>query len=570
MPTRNILPCYDNEGAVGNSSKTWAEGRFYDLYCKGTPWIDVRIYGETTGFALAVAAIGSTSSVLYIPNEQSVTGDVTVPATLTLKFSPGGFLNIATTKTATINGNIEAGLTKIFSCAGTGKVVLNKVKEVYPEWWGAKGDGNDWSLPIGSATDCSSAIKAAVASVTGVKIVFSNGIYMASECIYLKAGTHLSFSRSAWILGNHAGPSIISLKGASECLLENPQVMGHITTYPKTGIALGRTVALPASTRNAIYNPYVVGYFSQAGFYSIAAEETSFYTPRTDIRGGGAKYCFFTSDTDELSIDGFQTNSNTIVDVYAYHFVNEQNGLTGGAGIYIGTTIGASFDHLYSGGWIGLYSGSVYIKINSAYNGVLQGPITFIRAHGEGLAGTGNGVHLATSLGSDITMNAVRILHANMSTPDYFVYGDDHIIAQNCIFDSVLPDAISVYKANKTDFGQSSVGGVAVVRNTHTPLIYDYWAGNIPKQLTDDSATPSVAGGNIFYSLNTNPTTITDFTNGTAGQVIYIVFYNANATINTNANIKLAATFNSANTYTLTLMHEGNRWYEIARKVADA
>ena len=161
MPTRNILPCYDNEGAVGNSSKTLAEGRFYDLYCKGTPWIDVRIYGETTGFALAVAAIGSTSSVLYIPNEQSVTGDVTVPATLTLKFSPGGFLNIATTKTVTINGNIEAGLTKIFSCTGTGKVVFGAgaVKEVYPEWWGIDGTADEvqinaayLSLPLAGGT----------------------------------------------------------------------------------------------------------------------------------------------------------------------------------------------------------------------------------------------------------------------------------------------------------------------------------------------------------------------------------------------------------------------------------
>ena len=170
MPTRNILPCYDNEGAVGSSSKTWAEGRFYDLYCKGTPWIDVRIYGETTGFALAVAAIGSTSSVLYIPNEQSVTGDVTVPATLTLKFSPGGFLNIATTKTVTINGNIEAGLTKIFSCAGTGKVVFGAgaVKEVYPEWWGAS--------PSASAAINTVAIQAAVDS--GKNVFINEGTYI--------------------------------------------------------------------------------------------------------------------------------------------------------------------------------------------------------------------------------------------------------------------------------------------------------------------------------------------------------------------------------------------------------
>jgi len=173
---------------VGSSSKTWAEGRFYDLYCKGTPWIDVRIYGETTGFALAVAAIGATSSVLYIPNEQSVTGDVTVPATLTLKFSPGGFLGIATGVTVTINGNIDAGLTKIFSCAGTGKVVFGAgaVKEVYPQWWGAS--------PSASAAINTAAIQAAIDSTPlGGKVYFPMGIYSYTGII-IRPGVNLKGS----------------------------------------------------------------------------------------------------------------------------------------------------------------------------------------------------------------------------------------------------------------------------------------------------------------------------------------------------------------------------------------
>jgi hypothetical protein len=74
-----------------------------------------------------------------------------------------------TPTTLTINGGLEAGLVQIFSCTGTGKVFLGPgaVKEVYPQWWGATGNG---------VADDTLACQAAL--TTGKDVFFPDGAYM--------------------------------------------------------------------------------------------------------------------------------------------------------------------------------------------------------------------------------------------------------------------------------------------------------------------------------------------------------------------------------------------------------
>ena len=119
-------------------------------------WVGDPGYGET--IQDAITAIGSNARILRVPaGTHAISADLIVPANITLEVERGAILAIATTKTLTINGGLEAGLYQVFSWAGTGKVVFGgyggKTLELYPQWWGAAGDGT---------TDDTAAMKAAI------------------------------------------------------------------------------------------------------------------------------------------------------------------------------------------------------------------------------------------------------------------------------------------------------------------------------------------------------------------------------------------------------------------------
>lgn len=169
------------------------------LYQSVYPEVDVRLQ---VSFAAAVTAIGATPTTLIVSDDQAVAADITVPATLTLRFTQGGSLSIADTKTVTIHGHVEAGLYQIFKWTGTGKVVfgIGAVKEVYPQWWGAVAD---------NIHDDTSAIQAAINSLPvaghdappwgGGVVFFSPGQYRVSSAItVISDRIHLRGGGAGW------------------------------------------------------------------------------------------------------------------------------------------------------------------------------------------------------------------------------------------------------------------------------------------------------------------------------------------------------------------------------------
>lgn len=96
---------------------------------------------------------------------------------------------------------------------------------------------------------------------------------------------------------------------------------------------------------------------------------------------------------------------------------------------------------------------------------------------------------------------------------------------------------------------------------------------NTSAVLTNNSATPSVQGVKTIYASNSGVTTITDFLNGYADQVIRVVFTNGNTTIQNNANLNLAlvsgvgADFAGTANDVLTLVWGSGVWREVARSV---
>ena len=172
-----------------------AVDHFYDARGYGTA-------GTQAAIILALADIGASNRTLYLaPGTWTITADLTVDANVTLLMPPGAILAIATTKTVTINGPLEAGRYQIFSCTGTGKVVLGtgSVDKVYPQWWGAVSDG--------PTTDDTAALQSAATAASGRKLYIPKGssYYKVTKpasgngCINLDDNTTVEFEPGAHV-----------------------------------------------------------------------------------------------------------------------------------------------------------------------------------------------------------------------------------------------------------------------------------------------------------------------------------------------------------------------------------
>ena len=156
-----------NMGAYGITNTGDLTG-VTDIVTKG-PWVDVRAYAS---FAAAISAIGSTETTLMIPNGQSVAASITIPANVELMFLQNGSLAMDTGVAVDFSGPINAGYHQIFSGSGTVTFNDGNIGYVYPQWWGAKGDGTQDDQPA-----IQLAINALQPSYKGGGIFFPRGTY---------------------------------------------------------------------------------------------------------------------------------------------------------------------------------------------------------------------------------------------------------------------------------------------------------------------------------------------------------------------------------------------------------
>ena len=123
-----------------------------DLITSG-PWVDARLYSsgvlDHNVIQAAINAIGiSRKTLLIAGGSWDISGSLTIPSNINLRFEKGSFFNVVSGVTVDIRGNIDAGLYQIF--AGNGNIELAHLVEaaiapyVYPQWWGAvAGDTNE-------------------------------------------------------------------------------------------------------------------------------------------------------------------------------------------------------------------------------------------------------------------------------------------------------------------------------------------------------------------------------------------------------------------------------------------
>lgn len=154
------------------------------------PWIDARNFASLSAAIDACGAAGSKSCTIAITNNQALSSNKPVLPHVTLWFANSGRITFSGGAILTVQGGmLEMGLQQRFF--GTGTVVFDTgfIKRVYPQWWGAKGDG---------ATEDTTAIQAAITAVSAnaLAVYFVPGNYVI-DALTLPAKTNLQGDGSA-------------------------------------------------------------------------------------------------------------------------------------------------------------------------------------------------------------------------------------------------------------------------------------------------------------------------------------------------------------------------------------
>jgi len=128
-----------------------------------------------------IRCIGSATMTVICDAAHTVTENLTVPSNVSLDVRFGATITISASRTLTINGPFKAGLYSIFS-GGTVVFGLGSVTEVYPQWWGALGDGSH---------DDTAAITAAITSHYNTVLPSVTVGYKITSALTLGAGKML-------------------------------------------------------------------------------------------------------------------------------------------------------------------------------------------------------------------------------------------------------------------------------------------------------------------------------------------------------------------------------------------
>ena len=130
--------------------------------------------GEFASLNAAVSALSSTNATLVVNSSLPLTSVLFVPSNISVVITKSGMIT-KSSGTVSFDGPFPTGRHQVFSGFSAGDVTFGSgsVKEVYPEWWGAKGDG---------VTDSTTAINAAqkTAELSKVPLKFSTGTYIGN------------------------------------------------------------------------------------------------------------------------------------------------------------------------------------------------------------------------------------------------------------------------------------------------------------------------------------------------------------------------------------------------------
>jgi len=246
--------------------------------------------------------------------------------------------------------------------------------------FGAKGDG---------VTNDTAAIQAAInAAPSGSTLLFpcraAGGDYLITSPLIFNGKTRMTiegvtnsgYSCDISFSATSSYNSVVNLVGAWYLSFENIVIdSANASNVPQTVLLLGRASSTAAAGNMIFQNVNVEGYATKALVYSVASEENSYNNVGFFLNGGGAKYVYYTSTSDDLGVDSLPTASdlsvwfsNSIMSDFSSS-IDPTHSL-----VYIAGQAGG--DSVWRDGYFASASGTA-VTINAANGVTYQGALTF-------------------------------------------------------------------------------------------------------------------------------------------------------------------------------------------------
>jgi len=214
----------------------------------------------TTDDRAAIALADAAGAFVFTAGAYKIASNLTIANNV--RFEPGASIVVPTGVTVTFSGYVDAWVAQIFQCSGTGKVVLNAVRNKvgFPEWWGAKANDSTGSVPANNVL----AIHAELAALQIIDLQGSDYFINATIKI-LYPNRHLRGVSSIYdsVYGTGA-TRLLMTDGTTDVLQVGPDanpgtIAQFIEGVKVTGIAVARTVApVVASACSAIRAQFIL------------------------------------------------------------------------------------------------------------------------------------------------------------------------------------------------------------------------------------------------------------------------------------------------------------------------
>lgn len=148
-----------------------------DLSAESLTHLPIIDTADFTSIEAAISAAGKKESILRISKQLPIKSNLSVPEHIHLQFHEGGILTINPWVSVTIKGTLQAGLFQIFAGSGSVDITSDALSKVYPQWWGAKGDG---------VTNDTQAVQQSINTIARAKkgnVVFVKGTYLVDTIV---------------------------------------------------------------------------------------------------------------------------------------------------------------------------------------------------------------------------------------------------------------------------------------------------------------------------------------------------------------------------------------------------